>query len=58
MKAIYIRPETEIVNIYLQKDINWGQDADMTGQSANVASANEGDFFDESDDDYDPFFDD
>ena len=58
MKAIYIRPETEIVNLYLQKDINWGEQGVNGGQSAIVTTANEGDFFDESDDDYDPFFDD
>ena len=57
MKAIYIRPETEIVNLYLQKDINWGENGD-NGQSANVTTANEADFFDDGDDDRDPFFDD
>ncbi|MBR6417245.1 MAG: hypothetical protein IKS36_00385 [Bacteroidales bacterium] len=58
MKAIYIRPETEIVNLYLQKDINWGEHGEDGGQSANVTTANEADFFDDGDDDRDPFFDD
>lgn len=56
MKAIYIKPVTENVNLNLQKPINWGDEA--TSQWEHE-TANENHFFEEEDvdDDYDPFFD-
>ena len=56
MKAIYIKPITEKVNLNLKKAINWGDDA--TSQWPDHG-ANEGEFFEEEgvDDEYDPFFD-
>lgn len=55
MKAIYIKPVTEEVNLNLKKAINYGDDA--TSQWPDH-TANEGNFFEEEqDDEYDPFFD-
>ena len=60
MKAIYVKPVTEEVNLNLREDINWGEYGGG-GHSENVGGANEDCFFDEEeieyDDDYDPFFD-
>ena len=57
MKAIYIRPITELVKVELQKDISESWDAWATSQWQNSGNANEN-FFSEEDDDADPFFDD
>lgn len=56
MKAIYIKPITEKVNLNLKKAINWGDDS--TSQWPDHG-ANEDAFFaeEEYDDEYDPFFD-
>ena len=56
MKAIYIKPVTEKVNLNLQTPINYGPHATSQWEDE---TANEGDFFAEEDydDEYDPFFD-
>ena len=56
MKAIYIKPITEEVNLNLQTPINYGTNATSQWEDE---TANEGDFFAEEDydDEYDPFFD-
>ena len=58
MKAIYIRPTTELVKVELKKDISESWDTWATkSQWQNSGNANEN-FFSEEDDDADPFFDD
>ena len=58
MKAIYIRPITELVNVGFEKDINEDWKAYATSiQWENSNTANET-FFSEEDDEADPFFDD
>ena len=55
MKAIYIKPVTEKVNLNLQTPINYGTNATSQWEDE---TANEGNFFEEEqDDEYDPFFD-
>ena len=58
MKAIYIKPVTERVNLHIVEDIakEWGKLA--TSQDERVVQGNDS-FFDEEeyDDEYDPFFD-
>ena len=58
MKAIYIKPVTEKVNLQLNKAINEDWDEWATSQNENVVQGNDA-FFDEEeyDDEYDPFFD-
>ena len=60
MKAIYIKPVTEKVNLHLKDDVNWGENGAVGGHTEHVVTANEDAFFDEEDydDEYDPFFDD
>ena len=56
MKAIYIKPITEKVNLNLKKAINWGDDStsQWEHETANDTFFAEEDF---DDDEYDPFFD-
>ena len=57
MKAIYIKPLTELVTLNTQKEVLWGEDEQKSNQWTH-GGANDA-FFDEEeiDDDYDPFFD-
>ena len=57
MKAIYIKPTTEVVALYTKDDIaGWGL---YWTSVTEHWTANEDTFFDDSDDDdHDPFFDD
>jgi len=60
MKAIYIRPVTEKVNLHTDMSILWAEYAKQgTTQSEQIVTSNEDTFFDEEeyDDEYDPFFD-
>ena len=60
MKAIYIKPVTEEVSLNTDMNVLWAEQVENGGgQSPNVVTANEGNFFEEEDydDDYDPFFD-
>jgi hypothetical protein len=58
MKAIYIKPLTELVTLNTQKEVLWGEDGQISN-NLDHDDANDH-FFDEEeiDDDYDPFFDD
>ena len=62
MKAIYIKPVTETVNLNTNMSVLWGEYAkngNTVVHSENLVTANEGEFFaeEEYDDEYDPFFD-
>ena len=57
MKAIYIKPLTELVTLNTKKEILWGEDEQPSNPYTH-GGANEGNFFEEEqDDEYDPFFD-
>ena len=62
MKAIYIKPVTEIIILNTDMSFLWGAFAANGCHSENVGGANQGFFFDFDDnghdEDYDPFFDD
>ena len=57
MKAIYIKPLTELVTLNTKKEILWGED-EQKSNPYYFNDANQGNFFEEEqDDEYDPFFD-
>ena len=58
MKAIYIKPTTEVVALHTKADIAYSW-KDLAGSVLPYHTANQGDFFAEEDhdEDYDPFFD-
>lgn len=58
MKAIYIKPLTELVTLNTKKEILWGED-EQKSNPYYFNDANQDNFFaeEEYDDEYDPFFD-
>ena len=60
MKAIYKKPETEVINLQVTEDIaaEWG-DLGRNSNTSNVGQSNNGFFGDEEEEEKkDPFFDD
>ena len=57
MKAIYIKPLTELVSLDTKQKVLFDT-GDVGGNSIDHIDSNTADFFDERADDYDPFFDD
>lgn len=57
MKAIYIKPLTELVSLDTKQKVLFDT-GDVGGNSIDHIDSNTADFFDEREDDYDPFFDD
>ena len=59
MKAIYKKPETEVINLQVTEDIaEWGEFG-RNSQTGNVGQSNKGFFGDEEEEEKkDPFFDD